>query len=57
MDFHLGKVQDFTLRIYIFKNKNDVEQFCRTFILVFGVDANEFQMVQTNNGMGVASSS
>jgi hypothetical protein len=35
------------------KDRNDVEQFCRTFILVFGVDANEFQLVQTNYRIGV----
>jgi hypothetical protein len=38
------------------KDRNDFEQFHRTFILVFGVDANEFHLVQTKGRMGVASS-
>jgi len=36
-------------------DRNDIEYFCKTFILVFGVDANEFQLVQTNDRNGVAS--
>jgi hypothetical protein len=38
------------------KDRNNVEQFYRIFILVFGVDANEFQLVQTNDRIGVVSS-
>jgi hypothetical protein len=38
------------------KDRNDFEKFCRTFILVFSVDANKFKLVQTNDRMGVASS-
>jgi hypothetical protein len=37
-------------------DRNAVEQFCRTFIHVFGVHANEFQLVQKNDRNGVASS-